>query len=145
MLIVFKFVFLICLFVCLFLMQNMMRTCNRAGCRGGKGISQPAPRRHWKENAPSRHPDSLHGARTLPSTQEGPPALTVPLIVLLPVLGKALREVASKEGGLSRALLTTGFSGFSCNPHPRLPPSPVSDNAFVFFLGYHHEKKGFRL
>lgn len=60
----------------------------------------------------------------------------VALFVLLPVLGKALRGMVSREGGLSQALLSTGFSGSSCNPLPKFPPSP---------LGYHHEKKGFRL
>lgn len=63
-------------------------------------------------------------------------ALAVTLFVLPPVLGKALRGMVSREGGLSQALLSTGFSGSSCNPLPKFPPRP---------LGYHHEKKGFRL
>lgn len=80
-----------------------------------------------------RHLDSFHGAPAFLNTQGSPPALAVALFVLLPKLGKALRGIVSIEEGLSQALLSTGFS---CNPLPKFPPSP---------LGYHHEKKGFRL
>lgn len=92
------------------------------------------------------HLDSFHGAPAFLSTQGSPPALALALFVLLPVLGKALRGMVSREGGLSQALLSTGFSGFSCNPLPKFPPSPsLRQRTLVCLLGYHHEKKGFRL
>lgn len=70
-------------------MQNIMRNYNRAGCWGRKGISQSALRR-WQGDAPSRALEYLHGVPALPRAQKGPRVRTVPLIVLLPVLGKAL-------------------------------------------------------
>lgn len=127
-------------------MQNIMRNCNSAQVSPGKGISQPALRRCWKADAPSWASGSFHGAPAFLSTQGSPPALAVALFVLLPVLGKALRGMVSREGGLSWALLSTGFSGFSCNPLPKFPPSPsLRQRTLVCLLGYHHEKKGFRL
>lgn len=76
-------------------MQNIMRNCNKVECQGGKGVSQPAPR----EMLLPRHLDPLHGAPVLPSTQKSPTTHAVPLIVLLPVLGKALRGMASRKEG----------------------------------------------
>lgn len=77
--------------------------------------------------APSGHLDFLLG--TPASPQKGPGALWS-LIVLLPVGGKALREVTlSREGGLVKALLSTGFSGFLV-PSSQAFSQPMSHTAF---------------
>lgn len=90
----------------------------------------------------SRHPDGLRGVLALPSTQEGAQHTLSLCACFSPGLGK-LEGVVSREGGLLRALISTGFS---CNPLPRLPPSPsLRQYAFVCLWGYHQEKNGFRL
>lgn len=84
-------------------------------------------------------------APALPSTQKGPTAHS-PSDCASPCAWESPEGVASREKGLLRALLPTDFSGFSGNPFPRLPPSPsLKQHVFVCLLGYHHEKKGFRL
>lgn len=51
-----------------------------------------------------------------------------------------------QRGRALTGTLSTGFSGFSCNPLPKFPPSPsLRQRTLVCLLGYHHEKKGFRL
>lgn len=105
-------------------MQNIIGNCNRAGCQGRKGLSQPATSRCWKGDAPSQASGLCAWSSSLPHTQKGEEH-SLFLIVLLPVDGKALSGVASREGGLLKVLLSTGFSGFSCTPLPRLPPTSL--------------------
>lgn len=91
------------------------------------------------------HLDSFHGAAAFLSTQGSPPALAF-AVCASPCAWESPEGDVSREGGLSQALLSTGFSGFSCNPLPKFPPSPsLRQRTLVCLLGYHHEKKGFRL
>lgn len=116
LLLVLKFVFVF------FLMQNITRNSNRARCQGGKGLSQPAPRRCsfppiWTacmERQPS--PALRRAHSTSPSAHASPGAW------------ESSEGVVSRQEGLLRALISTGFSGFLATSSPGFLPAQVSDN-----------------
>lgn len=111
-------------------MQNITGNfATEQGVREGRDFPSLPPGDTGREMLLCRPLDYRHGPPGAPSTQKGPRAL-LSLIVLLPVRGKAL-GVASREGGLFRAPLSTSSSGFSCTWLPRPPSSPSLRQQFL--------------